>query len=207
MAGKAGSGPRPKRAAVRPAGLAPQAETAIAPGEAPGHVPVTPALRIYLVNPLLVGPLPAWDANFAHIAGLGFTVALLAPPSQPGGDGNLYHIGDPDLAHPCLESAGRLVPALAHLVELARGHGLALHLDLVLDRVAAEGVFAARHPAWFGPGVAEGPPDPRQPASHPGTVVARWNDPALRADWLARLQGWVAAGIAGFRCLRIFGWN
>ncbi len=213
MAGKGSGGPRAKRVAARPAPAeAPPVAAAAVPtpagavampppaSAANANLPAAPAPSLYLVNPLLVGPLPGWEALFAHVAGLGCNAVLLAPPTQPGPTGNLYHLGDPDLPHPCLEAAS-LTAALAQLAEAARRHGLALYLDLVLDRAASAGGFAARNPAWFNPSAAAGPPDPRLPPREDGTITARLKDPALRQDWLRRVQGWVQAGVAGFRCL------
>ncbi len=156
---------------------------------------------MYLVSPLLVGPLSAWEALFAHAAGLGCNVVLVAPPGQPGPTGNLYHLGDPDLPHPCLATSGSMPQALAQLADSARVHGLALYLDLVLDRVASGGSLAARHPDWFALAAAEGPPDPRQPPTEVGTAAARWEVPGLAMEWRQRIGAWVAAGVAGFRCL------
>ena len=55
----------------------------------------------------MVGPLPAWDAAFAHAAGLGFDGVLLPPIGAPGGSGHLFQLGDPDRPHPALEADGR----------------------------------------------------------------------------------------------------
>ncbi|MCB4822075.1 alpha-1,4-glucan--maltose-1-phosphate maltosyltransferase [Roseicella aerolata] len=171
---------------------------------APMAAPAVPAPRIYFLHPLLVGPLPAWDAAFARIAGLGFDAALIAPPFAPGPSGNLFHLADPDAPHPILEAPGDAGSALAALAAKARAAGLALYLDIVLDRVAADGALRAGHPDWFGTDGQEGPPDPRLPLPERGTARTRWEDPAvaeaLGAWWEERLRRFAEAGIAGFRC-------
>lgn len=166
------------------------------------EAPLVP--RLYLLHPLLVGALPNWDAAFAHAAGLGFDSVLLAPVFAPGGNGNLYQIGDPDAPHPVLEAQGDAAAALAALVEKARVQGLALYLDLVLDRAAADGALVAAHPDWFENAGAAAPPDPRHPQPERGTLRARLEDPAvaetLGGFWEERLRRLAAAGVAGFRC-------
>jgi starch synthase (maltosyl-transferring) len=209
MAGKGGEKPRARRAAS-PAGKVAASRKLASPAPEPSetsspaaniNVPAEPAPRLYLVNPLLAGPLPDWEALFAHIAALGCDAALSAPVTVPGGDGNLFRIGDPDAPHPCLEASGDLTVAVAHLAEMARRQGLALYLDLILDRVAADGAFVARHPGWFGYSPATGLPDPRQAEREPGTATARLEESGLVEDWLARLRRLAEAGVAGFRCL------
>ncbi len=206
MAGKGGAGPRAKRDIARSAPPQAEAPLALPPEVLPNlpaanaNLPAPRAPSLYLVNPLLVGPLAAWPALFAHVASLGCTAVLLAPPTQPGPTGNLFHLGDPDQPHPCLE-APSLPGALAQLVAAAHGHGLALYLDLVLDRAASASAFVARHPTWFNAAAGEGPPDPRLPLREVGTCAARLEGPGLQQDWAFRLQGWVEVGVAGFRCL------
>lgn len=164
-----------------------------------------PPPRILALHPLLIGAEPRWDAAFAHAAALGFDTALIAPPFLPGADGSLFRTADHDRIHPALGWQGDADALLAALAMRARRHGLALHLDLVADRVAAGGTLGAR-PGWFAPAAdAEAPPDPRRAPPEPGTLQARWQDSvvseALGAWWLERLRRWSQAGVAGLRCL------
>ncbi len=171
---------------------------------APAADPAPHAPRLYLMHPLLVGALPAWDAALERAASLGFNAVLVAPPFATGGTGNLYQVGDPDVPHPVLEAPGDSAAMLETLAGKAKAHGLALYLDLVLDRVAADGRLAASQPGWFGPQAIGGTPDPRLAPPDRDTVHARWEDPevaeALGAWWEERLRRFAAAGIAGFRC-------
>ena len=111
---------------------------------------------------------------------------------------------DPDAPHPILEAPGDAAAALAELAAKAKAAGLALYLDIVLDRVAAGGALLAAHPDWFETEAQSGPPDPRQAPPERGTARARWEDPAvaeaLGGWWEERLRRFAAAGVAGFRC-------
>jgi starch synthase (maltosyl-transferring) len=164
--------------------------------------PVVP--RLYLLHPLLIGPLPAWDAAFERAAALGFSGVLIPPPFATGGSGHLYQIGDPDAPHPALEATGDSTAALEALAAKARAHGLDLYCDLVLDRVAADGRLAREQPGWFAPLAPLATPDPRLDPPDWDTLRARWDEPdvvaGLGAWWEERLRRFVAAGVAGFRC-------
>ncbi len=201
---KAGTLAVPKAAALAPPVAEPRGATEPVVGVASKATGVPGAARLYLLHPLLVGPLPAWDAVFAHAVGLGFDAVLLAPVAAPGGSGNIYQVGDPDAPNPMLEAPGDTAATVAALVDKARRHSLTVHLDLVLDRAAADGALAAAHPDWFATAAAGEPPDPRRPALERGTVPARYEDPAvaeaLGTWWEQRLLAFAAAGVAGFRC-------
>ncbi|MDB5373608.1 MAG: hypothetical protein JWP04_2250, partial [Belnapia sp.] len=201
--------PPPPTPSLSPPALSPPPLSPVPPPVAAAPVAATPAgplvPRIYLMHPLLVGPLPAWDAAFDRVAALGFDSVLLAPPFAPAGStGNLYQIGDPDAPHPVFEAPGDSADLLAALSGMARKHGLALYLDLVLDRVAADGVLARAQPGWFANHTRSGLPDPRIDPPDRDTSRARWDEPATAAAlgdyWEARLRRFAAAGIAGFRC-------
>ncbi|HEX2526019.1 MAG TPA: maltotransferase domain-containing protein [Geminicoccus sp.] len=160
------------------------------------------APRIYYVHPLLVGPLDAWDTIFEHAAGLGFDTVLTAPPFAPGHGESLFLPHDMGRLHPAL-GHDDAASGLARLVEMARAHGLALMLDIVVDRVAADSTFAMElglTPAH------RGALDPRRDPADRDAVIISY-DPASPADhpyisMLAeRLGSLAAAGIAGFRCL------
>ena len=96
------------KAAESPPAIVPALPAVITPPEpepqADHGSPVVP--RLYLLHPLLIGPLPAWDAALERAAALGFNGVLIPPPFATGGSGHLYQIGDPDLPHPALEASG-----------------------------------------------------------------------------------------------------
>ncbi|SDB15994.1 maltotransferase domain-containing protein [Belnapia rosea] len=198
--------PAAKRKTVEaPAAIIPALPVIAPPEPDPEPAPAGPAVpRLYMLHPLLVGPLPAFDAAFERAASLGFSGVLLPPPFAPGGSGHLYQIADPDSPHPALEAEGDSSAALAVLAEKAKAHGLELYLDLVLDRVAADGRLAREQADWFAPIVPSGTPDPRLDPPDWDTLRARWDDPdvvaGLGAWWEERLRRFAAAGVSGFRC-------
>ncbi|MBL0407374.1 DUF3416 domain-containing protein [Microvirga aerilata] len=166
--------------------------------EAPDRAPP----RIYYVHPLLIGSPDAWDEIFDHAAGLGFDTILMAPPFDPGHGGSVFLPQDMERLHPAL-GGGEAVDGIAHLVDQARARNLALALDVVVDRVAAESAFARE--LGLAPSNS-GFLDPRQDPADRGALFIPFG-PADSADhpFIAmlsdRLRALVAAGVSGFRCL------
>ncbi|MDN3566870.1 DUF3416 domain-containing protein [Paeniroseomonas aquatica] len=203
-AARASGAPPPPRAKAKAPAAAPVVQPPAEAPAAPAAAAGAPVPRIYLLHPLMVGPLPAWDAALERVAGLGFNTVLLPPPFAPGGTGNLYQLSDPDAPHPIFEAAGDSLALLETLAGKARAQGLELYVDLVLDRVAADGRLAAEQPGWFAPEQAAGLPDPRREPPDRNTRAARWDEPgsaaALTQYWAPRLARFAAAGVAGFRC-------
>jgi starch synthase (maltosyl-transferring) len=173
----------------------------------PGLVPEAPApgARIYYLHPLLAGPIEAWPAQLARIAGLGFDHVLIAPPFDAGDAGNLFLTHDPQVIDPrlCPADAPGLgaVEGIARIAALCQAAGLRLLVDVVLDRIASASRLAAARPDLFSPPVSSGVIDPRQDLGGAGAAYARLDtDPAI--DWWAERLGALAeAGAAGFRLL------
>lgn len=167
-------------------------------------LPRTTALRLYYVHPAMVGPLPAWDAVFDHAAAMGFDAVLSAPVFLPGANGNILLTADWERAHPVLGDMPA-DEAVGRLAEAARGRGLALHLDVALDRVSAGGPLADR----FGGQRLSAPDalDPRVPVAERGAARMNFDDGAGGwADTLAeRLLRLARAGVAGIRALGLGG--
>src|SRR5215207_2426901 len=99
------------------------------------------APRIYYVHPLLAGPLDTWDEILDHAADLGFDTILMAPPFEPGHGGSIFLPRDMTGLHAAL-GHGNAIDSLARLAVKAGARGLALTLDVVLDRIAADSIFA-----------------------------------------------------------------
>jgi len=165
-------------------------------------VPAVRPPRIRALHPLLIGPLPAWQAVFAETAALGFDTVLLPPVFAPDSTGDLFRTADHDRAHPILAAIDDGDATLARLCDGAREEGLSLWLDLVVDRAPEAGVLVRTHPDWFAAPGAAGPLDPRRDL--PGAGMRRARPEAagpLAAWWAERLARWRAAGVAGLRCL------
>ncbi len=166
--------------------------------------PANPAPRLRYLHPLLVGALPHWQEELAATAALGFDTVLIAPPFAAGASGNLFHTADFSRPHPVFETGLDADALVAQLAATAKAQGLQLCLDLVLDRVAADGGHAAAHAGRYAAPDQAALLDPRRPAPEHGVVQARWSEEmpgqALVAWWQQRLQAWHQAGVAGFRC-------
>jgi starch synthase (maltosyl-transferring) len=158
--------------------------------------------RIYYVHPLLIGAISSWGEIFDHAAGLGFDTILMAPPFEPGHGGSIFLPRDTERLHPALGREGA-IDGIARLADMARARNLALALDVVVDRVAADSAFARDLGLTpFIPDIL----DPRQELADREAVIIPF-DPVNPADhpYISilsdRLRGFAAAGVSGFRCL------
>ncbi|WP_341990997.1 maltotransferase domain-containing protein [Azorhizobium sp. AG788] len=175
------------------------------PRPAPAADAGSPLPRLYLVHPLWLGGVDAFAATCDHAAALGFNGILLAPPFATGRAGNIFLTADHDRLNAAFGSDADAVEGLGLMVSAARSRGLSLYLDLVVDRVAVDGLLPALEASWFLPHAADDAvPDPRrmerrQDAAH--FDFARPDVAAAVGSYFADLVSqWTAAGIAGFRC-------
>jgi starch synthase (maltosyl-transferring) len=167
-------------------------------------------MRIYYVHPLLAGPLSqsadeCWKTVCARAKALGFDTLMTAPLWAPDPDGNPYVPADPDGLNPALHESGDLAAVMTALSRACATNGLALMIDLALDRVAVDGAMARAHPDWYGPqpGV-DALRDPRKDLHERHALLLRTENGAAPAgfidNWIERLGLWVQNGVAGFRC-------
>src|SRR4029079_4720025 len=112
---------------------------------------------------------------------------------------------DVERADPKLESAADADGTAQQLARLSREARLSLILDIVLDRVAAEGAMARSASHWF---YRSGPADivdPRQAQLGLEALPARFDEAQrvgeLTAWWVDRLIRLAKAGACGFRLL------
>ncbi|WP_442808177.1 maltotransferase domain-containing protein [Trinickia soli] len=164
----------------------------------------TYAPRIYFLHPLLVGPLQAWPAHFERAAALGFDHVLIGSPFATGQAAHLQLVADHARAHPVLGAPGHVDETLRSLAQVAQTHGLGLLVDIVLDRVAADGELIRAHPQWFHPyESARSRLDPRHARHEDNAAFANFGDPhaatQLTAWWCERLAAMIDAGVTGFR--------
>lgn len=154
--------------------------------------------RIFMINPLLAGPLADWGGLLDHAAELGFTHVLTAPifagptVTLPADFGRV---------HPALAWRGTAEEALGHFAAAARKRGLAPLLDVHLGAIAEDGALARAAPGLFQPNPARHGLDPRSYGAESDAAAANWGAAAeaLREFWEQWLARWEALGIAGFR--------
>ncbi len=158
--------------------------------------------KFYYLHPLLAGPITEWTRHFERCRQMGFDHVVIAPPFLPGRSGSLFVTSDHDRLHPAFGD-GLAGPALKNAAIAARGHGLSLVMDLVIDRVAVGSPLVAEFPGSFVKLDVDAPPDPRHSPDLRFSVHANYsaNDQSLIEWWQYRLAEWIDLGIAGFRCL------
>lgn len=170
--------------------------------------------RIYNLFPLLAGSTRAWAGHLPRIAGMGFDWVFLNPIHYPGFSGSLYAVKDPYRLHDLFQGDSRESPAalVRRFVKEARGHGLRVMLDLVVNHTAKDADLATEHPDWFRREADGGLLSPRAVDPDDPAKVTVWGDLAeleygdaaaragLVAYWSAYLKHWIATGVKGFRC-------
>jgi starch synthase (maltosyl-transferring) len=169
------------------------------------ELPNAYAPRIYFVHSVLVGPLDAWPACFAHAASLGFDHVLIGALFAPGSSGDGRIVADHARLHPAFGTGQSADDALRTLASMAREHGLTLLADLAIDRVAANGALHGAHPDWFRPFEPEDARlDPRHGHRDANVAYADYDRDLVSADnpltgwWIERLAGLADAGLGGF---------
>jgi starch synthase (maltosyl-transferring) len=169
-------------------------------------------MKIYNLFPLLAGPMADWQPHLKRAAGMGFDWVFVNPIQKLGRSGSLYSITDYLKINPALlkprarKSAEDQVRAMA---AEARGLGLRLMIDLVINHCAVDSPLVKGHPEWF---VREG-----KSVANPFCVEADGNKVVWRdlaqfdhagsrdAQGLLRYCGdvveyLVGLGFTGFRC-------
>jgi starch synthase (maltosyl-transferring) len=136
---------------------------------------------------------------------MGFSHICLGPIFAPGPNDDIFLTDDFERAIPTLQSAGDADTTVQELAATARQSGLSLLVDIVLDRVAAEGAMARSAPHWFYRTGVTDIVDPRQAQLELEALPARFDDPQrvaeLTAWWIDRLIRLAKADAAGFRLL------
>ncbi|MFM0038051.1 maltotransferase domain-containing protein [Paraburkholderia strydomiana] len=162
------------------------------------------APRIYFFHSLLVGPLDAWPTQFAHAAALGFDHAVIGSLFEPGQAGHGQVVGNHARLHSVFEAAQPATDAIRTLADAARQNGLTLLVDLVIDRMAADGALYAEHAGWFHAFESdEARLDPRHVHREDNVAYANFGDAGSRAAlvdwWTHQLLALADAGVGGFR--------
>jgi starch synthase (maltosyl-transferring) len=169
-------------------------------------------MKIYNLFPLLAGPFGDWKPHLERAAGMGFDWVFVNPIQRLGRSGSLYSIADYLQINPSLlKRRARRSPEdqILDMTAEARGLGLRLMIDLVINHCAVDSELVRTHPEWFvrdGKGVA----NPFCVEADGNKVV--WRDLAQfdhtgsrDAEGLLRYCGdvveyLVGLGFTGFRC-------
>jgi starch synthase (maltosyl-transferring) len=168
------------------------------------EAPQAYAPRIYFVHSLLVGPFDAWPARFEQAAVLGFDHVLIGALFRPGASGHTQIVSDHAQLHPVFGAGQPAAEVLQRLAESAKQFGLTLLVDLVIDRVAADGALFNAHRDWFHPfEPEEARLDPRHARHEDNVAYANFSNEAAAQpliDWWSQvLRALAEAGIGGFR--------
>jgi len=142
-------------------------------------------LRIYYLHPRMMGALPGWKGQFAPVQSMGFSEVCLGPVFAPGANGDIFLTDDFERAAPFLQPWGDADATVQELAIAAREAGLSLLLDIVLDRVAADGAMARSAPHWFYRTGASDVIDPRQAQLELDALPARFDEPQRTAELAA----------------------
>ena len=175
------------------------------------------APRIYNLFPLLAGSVEQWETHLPRIAAMGFNWVFVNPFHYPGFSGSLYAVKDYYRLHPVFQGDSQDDPAtlLRHFVDAARGHGLQVMMDLVINHTSKDSLLAAEHPEWFAheaDGSLRSPfaVDPDEPHNVEKRTV--WGDLAdidfehtpdrdgLIGYWQNLVRHYTDLGFDGFRC-------
>jgi starch synthase (maltosyl-transferring) len=159
---------------------------------------------VYYLHPLLAGPVGGWNGHLERVKSMEFTHVCVGPIFAPGTD--IFLVDDYEKSNRDIDGSDADA-TVRRIADQCAASGLGLLLDLVLDRVAAEGAMARSAPHWFyrsaGPDIV----DPRQAQLSPDALPARFDDPLreqeLTAWWTDRIVRLADAGAVGFRLLGI----
>jgi starch synthase (maltosyl-transferring) len=160
-------------------------------------------LSIYYLHPLLAGPLADWKEHLSRACAMGFSHVCVGPVFTPAPSGDIFLTDDFERTNPAISAEHDADATVRHLAELCRETGLHLVLDLVLDRVAAEGAMARSAPNWFYRDGGSDVVDPREKQLGPEALPARFaeREHELTAWWTDRVVRLAQAGADGFRLL------
>ncbi len=170
-------------------------------------------LRIYNLFPTLAGTIRDWKEHLPRIARMGFNAVYVNPFHYPGFSGSLYAVKDYYRLNPRFRGGepGDDDALLHRFTDAARGHGLRVIMDLVVNHTSKDSDLVVSHPDWFardrrGDLVSPYATDPADPARK--TVWADlaeldYRSPRQRqivAYFQQLVRHYVGLGFDGFRC-------
>jgi starch synthase (maltosyl-transferring) len=165
--------------------------------------------RIYNLFPLLAGPLTRWKPHLERACRMGFDWLFVNPINLSGFSASLYSIRDYYAIDPRFidPASGSPDSQLRQMVADARGLGLRVMMDFVINHTAFDSPLLTEHPTWY-KRRADG--KPIHPGAKDGDRVVTWGD-LLEIDnavdhdglwqyWIALAKHYAGLGVEGFRC-------
>src|SRR6202048_2541499 len=170
-------------------------------------------LRIYNLFPTLAATTRKWEAHLPRIAAMGFNAVYVNPFHYPGFSGSLYAVKDYYRLNPRFRGGEPRDDddLFCAFTEAARGRGLRVIMDLVVNHTSKDSELVASNPDWFtrdarGNVVSPFATDPADP-----TQKTVWGDlaeldyrPPQQRQILGYFQQlvrhYIGLGFGGFRC-------
>jgi len=168
-----------------------------------------PGPRIYNLFPLLAGPLPRWKSHLERARRMEFNWLFVNPIQLSGYSGSIYSIKDYYAIDPRFidPAVGPPEIQLRQMNSEARGLGMRVMMDLVINHTAFDSPLVTAHPSWYRRGI-DG--RPVHPGTRDGDRVVTWGDLAeidnaanrdgLWRYWIALAEHYAELGVEGFRC-------
>lgn len=149
-----------------------------------------------------VSEIEAFEAIAQNAARLGFNHICAGPVFDLGAGNDPLLVSDHSRSVASLAHVGNPPVVIRALRQICEKAGLALFIDIVLDRVAAEGESAAVLQGIYDSPAGLNRLDPRVDRRISTSVLLRGDAAEPAADWWSeKISEWVAAGVQGFRLL------
>ncbi|MBS0541264.1 MAG: DUF3416 domain-containing protein, partial [Proteobacteria bacterium] len=164
----------------------------------------TGARKIYYLDSRAAGAVGQWRPHVARTQALGFDHLCIPPAFATDGNNDIFLAADGERAASSFGKTVGVDQTLGALATVAREAGLTLIVDVVLDRIAADGPLAKSLPVQSET-LDHTIVDPRRSADAGHAALLRYDDatsvPALIQWWTERLARFAERGVGGFRLL------
>ena len=167
---------------------------------------------LYNLFPPLAGPFSRWGPHLTRARAMGFDWVFVNPIQRLGRSRSLYSIADYFSFDPAVLDPDNPAPPEAQfrsMLDQARGAGLKLMIDLVINHCAYDAALTHEHPDWF---VREGDGRIAHASCEHNRQKVIWKDLArfdhrhsrdpegLYQYALRVVEHLIALGFEGFRC-------
>jgi starch synthase (maltosyl-transferring) len=112
----------------------------------------TKKMIIYNLFPLLAGKFSDWEKHFLRAVEMGFNWIFINPIQKTGKSGSIYSIADYFSFNPLLvdkRAAKSPEEQAREMIRGARGLGLRVMVDLVINHCSVDAEIIKSHPEWF----------------------------------------------------------